>query len=227
MVWRRLVSARVPRPVPTPLYHFTSIHHLASIIEHGLLCDNSAAVGLLAVEVGNRGIKERRRRQAVPVGPGGVVADYVPFYFAPRSPLLYVIAMGTVLEYTGGLDPLVYLVTTAERLADLGLSMLFTDRNAVLVPARFTPSLADLDTLIDWPLMRARMGNNTPSEPDRKERRMAECLVHRQVPWRAIEYVAVRTPARAAEARATVARFSQGVAVRTKRDWYFSFKEAR
>ncbi|MCA1704198.1 MAG: DUF4433 domain-containing protein [Actinobacteria bacterium] len=212
----------MPRPVPTPLYHFTSIHHLASIIERGLLCDNGAAADLLTVEVGNRGIKERRQRRTVPVGPRGVVADYVPFYFAPRSPMLYAIAMGNVPEYTGGMEPLVYLVTTVDRLAELGLSMLFTDRNAVLTAAYFTPNLADLDTLIDWPLMGAMMWNNTPSEPDRMERRMAECLVHRQVPWRAITYVAACTPARAAEARATLARFSQSVAVRTKRDWYFS-----
>ncbi len=57
--------------MPTPLYHFTSLHHLASLIEHGLLCDNSTAVGLLAVEVGNRRIKEQRRRRAVPVDPRG------------------------------------------------------------------------------------------------------------------------------------------------------------
>jgi hypothetical protein len=216
------VSARVSRPVPTLLYHFTPIHHLASIIEHGLRCDNDAAGGLLAVEVGNRDIKEQRRRRAVPVGPRGVVADYVPFYFAPRSPMLYAIARGNVPEYTGGVDLLVYLVTTADRLGQLGLPMLFTDRNAVLKTAHFTSSLADLDTVIDWPLMRATMWNNTPSEPDRRERRMAECLVHRQVPWWAIEYVAARTPARAIEAQATLARFSQGIAVRTRRDWYFS-----
>lgn len=212
----------MPRPVPTLLYHFTPIHHLASIIERGLLCDTSAAAGPLAVEVGNRGIKEQRRRRAVPVGPRGVVADYVPFYFAPRSPMLYAIKMGNVPEYTGGMDPLVYLGTTVDRLVKLGLPMLFTDRNAVLETACFTHNLADLYALIDWPLMRARMWNNTPGEPDRRERRMAECLVHRQVPWRAIEYVAARTPARAAEARATLARFSQGIEVRTKHDWYFS-----
>lgn len=212
----------MPRPVPTQLYHFTPIHHLASIIERGLLCDASAAAGPLAVEVGNRGIKERRRRRAVPVAPRGVVADYVPFYFAPRSPMLYAITKGNVPEYTGGIDALVYLVTTTDRLTELGLPMLFTDRNAVLAATHFTPSLADLDTLIDWPLMRATMWNNTLSEPDRMERRMAECLVRHQVPWRAIEYVAARTPARAAEARATLARFSQSIAVRTKRDWYFN-----
>ncbi|MGH3826603.1 MAG: DarT ssDNA thymidine ADP-ribosyltransferase family protein [Pseudonocardiaceae bacterium] len=100
--------------------------------------------------------------------------------------------------------------------------MLFTDRNAVLATAHFTPNRPDLDTLIDWPLMRARMWNNTPSEPDRRERRMAECLVHRQVPWWAIEYVVARTPARATEARATLARFSQGSAVGTRSAWYFN-----
>ncbi|MEO7196441.1 MAG: DUF4433 domain-containing protein [Pseudonocardiaceae bacterium] len=217
----------MPRPVPTWLYHFTPIHHLASIIERGLLCDTGAAADPLAVEVGNRGIKERRRRRAVPVDPRGVVADYVPFYFAPRSPMLYAIAMGNVPEYTGGMDPLVYLVTTADRLAELGLPMLFTDRNAVLETVRFTHDLADLDAWIDWPLMRAKMWNNTPSEPDRRERRMAECLVHRQVPWWAIEYVVARTPARAAEARATLARFSQGSAVQTRPAWYFNDKEAQ
>ncbi|MGB6162377.1 MAG: DUF4433 domain-containing protein [Pseudonocardiaceae bacterium] len=212
----------MPRPVPTWLYHFTPIQHLASIIEHGLSCDTGAAAGPLAVEVGNREIKEQRRRRAVPVGPRGVVADYVPFYFAPRSPMLYAIKMGKVPEYTGGMDPLVYLVTTADRLARIGLPMLFTDRNAVLATAYFTHKLADLDTLIDWPLMRATMWYNTPSEPDRRERRMAECLVHHQVPWRAIEYVATFSPARAAEAQTTLARFSQSVAVGTRGDWYFS-----
>lgn len=79
----------VPRPVPTPIYHFTSIDHLPSIIERGLRCDNdTATAGLLSVEVGNRGIKERRRRREVLVPPGGAVASYVPFYFAPRSPML-------------------------------------------------------------------------------------------------------------------------------------------
>ncbi len=48
----------MPRPVPTPLYHFTSIHHLDSIVERGLHCDNGAVAGLLAVEVGNRGVSK-------------------------------------------------------------------------------------------------------------------------------------------------------------------------
>ena len=46
--------------------------------------------------------------------------------------------IGSVAECIGGMDPLVYLGTTVDRLAGLGLPMLFTDRNAVLETAHFT-----------------------------------------------------------------------------------------
>ena len=87
----------MPRPVPTRLYHFTHVSHLATIVRDGLLCDAQAHVGdRLRIEVGNREIKTQRRQRPVLCGPGGVVADYVPFYFAPRSPMLYAIKGGNV-----------------------------------------------------------------------------------------------------------------------------------
>jgi hypothetical protein len=212
----------VPRPVPTPLYHFTAIDHLPSIIDRGLLCDDRAAAEhLLTVEVGNSGIKDIRRRRRVPVPPGGMIAGYVPFYFAPRSPMLFAITHGKVPGYTGGTDQLVYLVTSVERLVELGLPVLFTDRNAVLATASFGAGVDELDALVDWPLMLARMWANTDNEPDRRERRMAECLVHGHVPWPAIQHVATRTSQRNAEVRETLGRFRQGVPVGTKPSWYF------
>lgn len=80
-----------------------------------------------------------------------------------------------------------------ERLAELGLSLVFTDRNAVLGVAEFTADLNRLDGLIDWPLMNATIWRNTDDHPDRKERRMAECLVHQRVPWRGITQIIVKT----------------------------------
>ncbi len=62
-------------------------------------------------DVGNQGIKARRSRRAVPVGPGGVVADYAPFYFAPRSPMMFAIEHGNVPTYSSGCDELIYLVS--------------------------------------------------------------------------------------------------------------------
>ena len=147
----------MPRPVPTPLYHFTPIGHLATIIERGLLCDMQAVgSGLQSIDVGNRSIKAQRRCRAVLAGPRGVVADYAPFYFAPRSPMMYAIHRGNVPEYTGGTESLVYLVTSVDRLVELGLHLVFTDRNAVLKHAHHTTEVDELDTLIDWQLMQDR-----------------------------------------------------------------------
>ncbi len=206
--------------MPTRLYHFTHISHLTTIATDGLLCDTSAA-GVLATEIGNRDIKGQRRRRPVSVGPGGMVADYVPFYFAARSPMLSAIAHGRVAEYADGQDPIVYLVTTVERLIDLGLSLIFTDRNAALAFARMTDDLDDLEGLIDWELMEATWWKNTAEDPDRRERRMAECLVHQRVPWEAVIGVATRTDERRDEVQALLAGLGVSAVVRSRPNWYF------
>ncbi|WP_289033325.1 DUF4433 domain-containing protein [uncultured Arsenicicoccus sp.] len=183
----------MPRPVPTLLYHFTHVSHLARIVRYGLVCDTQVqAGGRLRVEVGNQEIKDLRRRCQVPCGPGGVVADYVPFYFAPRSPMLYAIKCGNVPTYQGGQSGLVYLCSTIERLDELGCLWVATDRNAALAIARATSLPEDLDDLVDWPLMDEKYWNNIDEYPDRRERRMAELLVHGCLPWAGIQFIGTR-----------------------------------
>lgn len=209
----------MPRPKPTRLYHFTHVANLPSIVAGGLLCD--AAAELSRVEVGNRAIKDRRRRRSVPVEPGGAVGDYAPFYFAPHSPMLRAIVGDRVPGYCGGQDPLVYLVTTIERLVAAGLSLVFTDRNAAVQFASFTTDIDRLDMFIDWPLMRAKMWKNTPEDLDRRERRMAECLVHGAVPWECFTGAAARTKMRQAEVRAALAGTTLAERVEVRPGWYF------
>lgn len=213
----------MPRPVPTPVFHFTHVEHLAHVIDRGLLSDNEAQEeGLLAVEIGNTGIKERRRRRTVPLFPFGAVADYVPFYFAPRSPMMYSIHCGNVPTYRDGCDRLVYLVTTLERLAEMGLDVLLTDRNAVLDFADFMVfDNGGQDDFIDWDLMRAQYWNNTAQWPDRRERRMAECLVRPRVPWEAFGEVVARNPAVAGEAAQAIALARSTTPVSVRPGWYF------
>lgn len=212
----------MPRPQPTAVMHFTHVSHLASIVSNGLLADSRAqADGLLAVEVGNVSIKEKRRRCAVPLAPGGVVADYVPFYFASRSPMMFAIEKGNVPTYDGGCDDIVYLLSTVEGLAATGAVSLYTDRNAALDFARFTAAVVELDDLVDWPLMRAKYWASTEQDPDRRERRMAECLVHHRAPWSAFTGVICRNQACADTAGRTLASLGQQVPISVRPDWYF------
>ena len=208
------------RPIPTRVYHFTRLEHLPTIMEHGLVCDTQAQLTqLLAVEIGNLDIKARRALTCVPVSPGGTVADYAPFYFAPRSPMMYAIHMGNVPTYTEGTGKLVYLVTTLERLQQLSREVILTDRNAVLRVAQFE-RLADGfpdDDFIDWQLMDAKYWGEYP---DGRERRMAECLVHQSVPWEAFVDVAVKSRPVAERVRAMLpSRSVPSVSVRP--EYYF------
>jgi hypothetical protein len=97
----------------------------------------------------------------------------------------------------------------------------YTDRNAALAFARMTEELGALDELVDWELMEATWWNNTPEDPDRRERRMAECLVHERVPWEAVICVATRTVERKAEAEALLRHAAPAVPVMTEPGWYF------
>lgn len=213
----------MPRPIPTPVCHFTHLDHLATIARHGLLSDTRArATGLLTTEAGEPRIKQRRTRQAVTAGPGGVVADYVPFYYRSRSPMLYSIRHGNVPAFTGDTHDFVYLLTTVETLIGHGLPLVFTDRNAALAVSSHTDRLADLDELVDWEVMASRYWANTDDDRDRKERRMAECLVHDRVPWEAFTGLAVHDQARQRRVREILDRLDgHHPPVRVVPDAYF------
>ena len=212
----------MPRPVPTWVYHITRFEHLESMVAHGLLSDNQAQErGMVQVEIGNASIKARRAARVVPIAPGGVVADYVPFYFAPRSPMLYAIDRGNVPTYQQGCDEIVYLVSSTQMLREHGLTVLGTDRNTTMGYAEFTVDDDYLTDIVDWDLMEARIWRKTLEEPDRMERRQAEVLVHGQVPWSAMMGVAAKSEDVKARVEAVLSKLGQSTPVAVRPDWYF------
>jgi hypothetical protein len=69
--------------------------------------------------------------------------------------------------------------------------------------------------------MSATMWAPTEAEPDRRERRMAECLVHGRVPWDAFTEVAVKTAANEQRALAVLERAQPRLPVSVRPSWYF------
>jgi hypothetical protein len=201
-------------PDPVLLYHFTHVRNLAGVLKDGLLCDAAVQSDTqLVVEAGHRGVKARRRERLVAnlvsgrppiyqvVGPGGVVADYAPFYFAPKSPTLYRISKGGVPEYQDGQEPLIFLITDIRAIQGSGLPFVFSDGNCANEVTAFFDDPTDLDK-VDWELMRGKWWFDTLEDPDRMRRRAAEFLVHQRVPWEAFLSIATMTSATADEARA-------------------------
>ena len=64
------------------------------ILDHGLHCANSGVLDPFYVPIGNGELIDKRKTWPVPVAPGGVLGDYVPFYFTPFSPMMLNIKSG-------------------------------------------------------------------------------------------------------------------------------------
>lgn len=223
--------ARVARVEPRALlYHFTHVDNLSAILDSKrLVADGVTRESGLVTDVGDRDVKASQRARAVPIPPGGVVADYVPFYFAPRSPMMFRIACdhrdAVPGRYPGGDDPLVYLMTSVDLLGPLGAAWIATDGNAASSVTEFTSNPTALRDLIDWPLMEATCWHNTPEDLDRQRRRMAELLVHREFPVELITGIATRTPSRERDVRRVLAGHGLGnLYVGVRPAWYYGYE---
>lgn len=73
------------------LYHITYINNLPSILEQGGLQSHLYVQqhGLNYHDLANPNVQSRRHKISIPGSKGGSLHDYVPFYFASRSPMLY------------------------------------------------------------------------------------------------------------------------------------------
>jgi len=181
------------------IYHITHADNLQGILtEGGLLADATiAAKGGPTQTIGMSRIKQRRIQELeVSCHPGTRVGEYVPFYFCPRSIMLYVIHRRNhpELTYRGGQDPIIHLQADLQRVVHWatsnGVRWAFSLSNAGARYAEFRCDLAHLREL-DWNAIEAKDFR----DPDVKERKQAEFLVHGRLPFDLVERIGVRTEA--------------------------------
>ncbi|WP_159460476.1 DUF4433 domain-containing protein [Lentzea albidocapillata] len=161
------------------ILHFTDVANVPKIIAAGgIWPDNVMTNQSYAFrDCASADIKEARRTKPVPMPPYGCVGDYVPFYYAPRSPMMSAISKGGVPGYSDSRQ-LVYFASTVGAVCAAGLGWVCTDGNARTGLTRFFGTLEELESKIDWSIMEERYWANTADDGDRKRRRMAEFLVH-------------------------------------------------
>lgn len=182
------------RPNPTRIYHITHVDNLASILnDDGLLSDaEMLARGSPQIAVGMGEIKTNRMRLPVKCHESDTVGEYVPFYFCPRSIMLYLLYMANHpgLTYRDGQGPIVHLELDLERTAewatDCGSRWAFSLANAGAAYAPFRSSLAQLGE-VAWSAVAA----TDFRDPKVKEGKQAEFLVQRFVPWGLVKHIGV------------------------------------
>jgi ssDNA thymidine ADP-ribosyltransferase, DarT len=134
--------------------------------------------------------------------------------------MLYQIHTGRVDTYTDGQEPVIYMVTTVEKIRQLELPFAFTDRHAKTNYADFFDDVAKL-TELDWPTLKSSVFSRTEEDPDRPARKQAEFLVHRFVPLNAILGVGVYSQKWKDDCDDLFEAASLKIRVKVHPGWYF------
>jgi len=175
----------------TPIYRMVHVDCLSTLLARDALHAPSCAPedGLSYVGIHAEQTQSDRGDKLVPCGPKGATRDYVGFYFGPRSPMLLRIHTGRNVARVEQ-SKIVYLVSTAQEVAAAGLDFVFTDRHSLTAIVAYCDQLADLG-IVDFPIAYAEWWNTTPEHPDRQEKKQAEFLVHRSMPWSLVDRIGV------------------------------------
>ena len=212
-------------PPPRPkIYHITHVDNLAAILAKGGLVSDAAMIarGGPAAPIGMSTIKQRRLSLPVPCHRGDHVGDYVPFYFCPRSIMLFVIhcANNAELAYRGGQEPIVHLEADLDDVVawatKAGQRWAFSLSNAGARYAQFRGILGDLHQL-DWAAMAATDFRAAAV----KEAKQAEVLIHGFFPWTLVTAVGVHSTAIRTQAAAVIARDAHQPRVVVEKTWYY------
>ena len=184
-------------PLQPKIYHIAHVDRLPSIVATGGLLSDAMvqAQALGGTMIGMNHIKQRRLTELqLASHPGLFVGACVPFYFCPRSVMLYLIhRRNAELAYQGGQASIIHLQ------ADLGAVVAWANAQ----PARWAFTLSnagsyffedrnDLARLgeINWAAVQA---NNWSG--GLKEGKQAEFLLEQHFPWHLIERIGVQSAA--------------------------------
>ncbi|MDO8332152.1 MAG: DUF4433 domain-containing protein [Fluviicoccus sp.] len=186
------MSTSIIDPNKARIWRIIHRDNLPWTLANGLHCANSATRSPDWISIGNSELISKRARHPVPVPPGGVLNDYVPFYFTPWS-----VMMRNILTGRGGVtrrdkDELLILVSSLHHIAAQGLPFVFTDTHAYYHHAHYYSDTSSLDR-IDWPLLQSRDFRRDADDPVRFERYQAEALVHWHCPMHAIQGIVCYT----------------------------------
>jgi len=204
------------------IYHIVHIDNLPSIIADGCLFSDAEMRKRPqgSVVIGMNKIKERRLTLPLTSHPGLNVGDCVPFYFCPRSPMLYMFHKGNSpdIEYRGGQQPIVHLVADLQKTADWAdannLRWAFTNSNAGSCYFEDYVNFTYLDQ-VDWESVNAKQWSG------RQDKKQAEFLVEHYFPCEIIEEIGVYSYRQYEQVNNIIGSQVKRVQIKIKREWYY------
>lgn len=212
-----------PIPHEIKLYHIIHIDKLPYIISDQVLYSDSNFLkrGQSGTVIGMNKIKRRRLEELTLSNyPDLYVGDCVPFYFCPRSVMLYIFYKDNhpEIDYHGGQEPIIHLEADFNQVVAWanrnGKRWVFTLSNA---GAYYFEDRANLEALneINWNAV------NAEDWRDCREAKQAEFLVEDEVPIILFQRIGVFSNRYLNEVNRHFANFGIRPRVEIKTDWYY------
>ena len=216
-------------PAQPKLYHILHVDRLASVLAHGHLWSDKVAQqrASAGTVIGMSSIKERRlERNFLTSHPGLKVGDCVPFYFCPRSIMLFLISRANHAEltYRGGQEPIIHL--EADLLATVAWADGQSRRWAYTLSnagSAYFEDRADLAALgdVNWDAVAAVKWAGPGVEPALKEGKQAEFLVEEAFPWHLVERIGVSSLGVYQQVSALLTGQAHCPKLEIIREWYY------
>jgi hypothetical protein len=182
----------MPMPAQPKIYHICHVDRLPSVVASGGLLSDAAIQqqALPGTVIGMNTIKQRRLLELTLTShPALYVGECVPFYFCPRSVMLYLIyRQNPELTYRGGQGPIIHLE------ADLHATVAWANAQ----PRRWAFTLSNASSYyfedraqltrlgeINWNAVQANNWQQC------KEAKQAEFLLESSFPWHLVERIGV------------------------------------
>lgn len=210
-------------PADPKIYHIVHVDRLPSIVaDESLWCDAEIVRrSPPGTAIGMNSIKARRLNELkLASHPDLYVGNCVPFYFCPRSIMLYLIhqANHPELVYRGGQRPIVHLEADMKQTVAWakarGQRWAFTLSNAGAYYFEDRCGLAHLDE-IDWSAVQATDWRQ------RKEGKQAEFLIERQFPWELVSRIGVISRQVSDQVNTALQGALHKPRIEIKPDWYY------
>lgn len=148
--------------------------------------------------IGYPNIKQRRMTQyRVPCCDNRFVGEFVPFYYCPRSPMLFTVNKGNTGRPAGCQTDIVHLVSSVAAALELNRPWAISDVNAGAGYATLSNNLEALEAL-DWNAIQTRQWQSKMSA------KQAEFLLLDQFEWSSIAAIGCHNAQTADKVSATL-----------------------
>lgn len=215
-------------PARPKIYHIAHVDRLSSIIADGCLwCDaeiiRRSPAGTV---IGMNDIKRRRLGLTLASHEQLHVGDCVPFYFCPRSVMLYLIYQGNhpELRYRGGQGPIIHFEGDLRRCVAWAEQnhrrWAFTLSNA---GSYFFEDRCDLGQLgeVNWDAVQSNQWGGRGISSSIKEGKQAEFLMEHSFPWELVERIGVHSDRIYNRVVNILPKSGHRPKIKVKGDWYY------